>query len=79
MASPILIGLAAVFIAIFTLFYIFDQISHLADSCAANVNVSQLCKQFTGFTQSIIVVVLIIAGFVIIITATAYILLSSSY
>jgi len=75
--SAVVIGLAAVFIAVFTLFYIFDQIQKLADSCAASPGANPLCSQFTGFTQSILIVVLIIAGFVVIITATAYILLSS--
>jgi len=75
--SAVLIGLAAVFIAVFTLFYIFDQIQKLGDSCANGTTTSALCKQFTGFTQSLLIIILIIAGFVIIITATAYILLSS--
>jgi hypothetical protein len=74
--SPVIIGLAAVFVAVFTLFYIFDQIQKLADGCAKNIELNPLCKQFTSFTQSVLIIVLIIAGFVIIITATAYILLS---
>jgi hypothetical protein len=75
--SAVFIGLATVFIAVFALFFIFDQIQKLADSCAADPTFSALCKQFTGFTQSLLIVILIIAGFVIIITATAFILLSS--
>jgi hypothetical protein len=75
--SPVVFGLVTVFVAIFTLFYVFDQIQKVADSCATDVTANALCKQFTGFTQSILIVVLIIAGFVIVITATAYILLSS--
>ena len=75
--SPAIFGMAAVFVAIFTLFFIFDQIQKFADACAASPDSSALCKQFTGFTQSLLIIILIIAGFVIIITATAYILLSS--
>jgi len=75
--SPIVFGLAAVFVAVFTLFYIFDQIQKLSDSCAKDPTVNNLCRQFTGFTKSILIIILIIAGFVIIISATAYILLSS--
>jgi hypothetical protein len=75
--SVVFIGLATVFVAVVTLFYIFDQIQKLADDCAANPTFNILCKQFTGFTQSLLIIILIIAGFVIIITATAFILLSS--
>ena len=75
--SPAMFGLMAVFIAVFTLFFIFDQIQKLGDNCAANPGYNSLCSQFTGFTQSLLIVILIIAGFVIIITSTAYILLSS--
>jgi len=75
--TAVAFGLAAVFIAVFTLFYVFDQIQKLAASCANPDTATALCKQFTGFNESILIVVLIIAGFVIVITATAYILLSS--
>lgn len=74
--SALAIGMAAVFIAVFTLFFIFDQITKFGNECVATSNADTLCKQFTGFTQSILIVILIIAAFMIIISATAYILLS---
>lgn len=74
--SVLSIGMVAVFIAVFTLFFIFDQITKFGNSCVATSNADALCSQFTGFTQSLIIILLIISGFVIIITATAYILLS---
>ena len=74
---PLIIGMAAVFIAVFTLFFIFDQIQKFADSCAKQAVPVGICKEFTGFTESILIIILIIAGFVIVISATAYILLSS--
>jgi len=75
--SPVIFGLGAVFVAVFTLFFIFDQIQKLADNCAKTAVPTGICRQFTGFTQSLLIIILIIAGFVIVISATGYILLTS--
>ncbi len=70
-------GLATVFVAVFTLFFIFDNIDALAAKCRANPKHSSVCGQMTGFTLTMIIVLLIIGGLVITVSATAYILFQS--
>jgi hypothetical protein len=71
-------GLATIFIAVFTLFFIFDRIEIMANKCGQDPNHSPVCKQLTGFSLTMIVVLLIIGGLVIMISATAYIILSAT-
>ena len=71
------IGLASVFIAAFVLLFIFHSIEQLGVQCKADQSYSPLCTQLSGFSMSMLVILLIIGGFVITITATAYILLSA--
>jgi len=73
--SKIWIGLITIFVSIFALFFLFDNIQKLADRCKAG-EILVVCKQLNSFTLSMVVILLIIGGFVITITATAYILLS---
>lgn len=74
--SPVLIGLVVVFVAIFALFYIFDSIGKLAERCKAGETLA-ICQQLTGFTLSMVIILLIIGGFVIVISAVVYIMLSA--
>jgi len=71
------VGLATIFIAAFTLFFIFHSIEQLSLQCEADPSHSPLCAQLGGFSMSMLMVLLIIGGFVITITATAYIMLSA--
>jgi hypothetical protein len=71
------IGLATVFIATFSLLFIFHSLEQFSLQCEANQSSSPLCSQLGGFSLSMLIVLLIIGGFVITITATAYILLSA--
>ncbi|MEM5766345.1 MAG: hypothetical protein QW423_01770 [Candidatus Aenigmatarchaeota archaeon] len=75
--NKIAIGLAVVFIATFMLFYIFDNMNNLAEKCKVEVPKSFVCQQFSGFTFSMLVVLLIISGFLFVILTVSYILLSS--
>jgi hypothetical protein len=75
--KKIAIGLATIFIATFMLFYIFDGINKLAEKCGEEETKSFICQQFSGFTLSMLVVLLIIGGFLFVILTTSYILLSS--
>ena len=75
--KKIALGLSAVFIATFMLFYIFDSINKLAEKCKTEEPKSFVCQQFSGFTLSMLVVLLIIGGFLFVILTTSYILLSS--
>ena len=69
------VGLATIFVSVFTLFFIFNSLGDLAASC--KVENKPVCNQFTGFTQSMIIVLLVISGFVIMATATMYIMFSA--
>ena len=73
----IYIGLASIFIAAFALFFIFNSLEKLSLQCKADPSFSGICSQLTGFSMSMLIVLLVIGGFVITITATAYIMLSA--
>ncbi|MEM5854004.1 MAG: hypothetical protein QXS37_03105 [Candidatus Aenigmatarchaeota archaeon] len=77
LGKKIVLGALAVFVATFMLFYIFDNINKLAEECKTEVLKSPICEQFSGFTLSMLVLLLIISGFIFVILTTAYILLSS--
>jgi len=69
----IFVGLAVVFVAVFVLLYIFDNLYKVKNLCDKNgVNV---CKINT-FHIIILMLLLIAAGLIIVISTTAYILLS---
>jgi D-alanyl-lipoteichoic acid acyltransferase DltB (MBOAT superfamily) len=74
--SKVVIGVATILIAIFTLFWLFDNIQKIADKCKEDISYSPACSQLNSFTLSMLIILLIIGGFVVMITATAYILLS---
>jgi hypothetical protein len=68
------IGLVVVFIAVFALLYIIDSISRLRSTCTVNSSMS-ICKINT-FQLIILMLLLISAGLIIVISITAYILLT---
>jgi len=76
-ASKVIIGLAVVFVSVFMLFYIFDTMSKLSEKCKIPEERTQICDKLTGPTEVMIFILLIISGFIIMITATGYILLTS--
>ena len=69
-------GFATIFIAAFLLFFIFHSLEQLSLQCQADPSFSPICTQLTGFSMSMLIVLLIIGGFVLMISATAYIMLS---
>ena len=73
----IYIGLATIIIAAFALFWVFHSMEQFATNCKENPGFSPVCNKFSGFTASMLIILLIIGGFVVTITATAYIMLSS--
>jgi hypothetical protein len=74
--THVVLGIIAIFVAIFALFYVFDSLQKLAERCKAGENLG-LCKQLSGFTFSMVIILLIIGGFVIVISAVVYIMLSA--
>ncbi|MEM5802200.1 MAG: hypothetical protein QXQ18_02330 [Candidatus Aenigmatarchaeota archaeon] len=71
------IGLITVVIAVFALFYIFFTLNGIVNRCKIDPNSSVLCSQISGFTFPMILILLVIGGFILIISAVGYILLTS--
>jgi len=77
-ATKMLLGILVVFIATFMLFYIFDNLNKLAEKCKTGEINFSVCHKLSGFTLSMLVILLIISGFIFVILVTSYILLSTS-
>jgi len=73
--THIMLGLVTIFISIAALFFVFYNIEILAEKCKTED--TPLCRQLSGFTMSMIIVLLIVGGFVITISATVFIMLSA--
>lgn len=73
--APVYIGLAVVFLSVFMLFFIFDSLEKLATRCETES--MPICNHFTGLTQSMLIVLLIIGSFFMIVATTVYIILST--
>ena len=73
--SNLALGLVTIVVAITALLFVFFKIGELSDSC--KVEPKPICQQLSGFTMSMIIVLLIIGGFVITIAATVFIMLSA--
>jgi len=75
--KKIALSIVTVFMATFMLFYIFDSINKLAENCKTETTKSLICEQLSGFTLSMLVLLLIIGGFSFTIVIVAYLLLAS--
>jgi hypothetical protein len=74
--SHFLIGVIVILFAIFALFYVFNAVNELADRCEAGEEL-KICEQMSGFTLSMLIVLLVIGGFVLVISTVVYIMLSA--
>ena len=72
--KPLIIGMIAVFIATFTLFFIFDSIQKLADRCQTEK--LEICDQLRGPSLTLIIILLLIMGLVFVILVIVYILIT---
>lgn len=70
-------GLGTIFVAAFALFFIFHNIEQLAIECKAGKQPVTFCDKLNGLSVSTLVVLLIIGGFVMALTGTAYVMLST--
>ncbi len=70
-----LIFMIIVFVAAFSLFFIFDSINKLAENCKREIAPSEICKNFSGLTMNMVILLLFISGFIFIIGVSAYIML----
>jgi hypothetical protein len=69
------IGLIVVFISVFTLLYIFDSLSKIADRC--KIENLQICKLLSGFSLAMLFILLLISGFIMSILGVVYIIFSA--
>ncbi|OYT42115.1 MAG: hypothetical protein B6U78_02100 [Candidatus Aenigmarchaeota archaeon ex4484_224] len=74
-----LVFILIVFIASFSLFYIFDSLGKLAEDCKAGKANPEICEKFSGLTFNMIIILLFIAGFIFLIVISAYIMILSSW
>jgi hypothetical protein len=63
------------FFSVFGLFFIFDNLNKIGDQCQKGEINQAVCKSFTGLGMNIIIFLLIIAGFVLVISSTFFILI----
>ena len=63
------------FFSVFGLFFIFDNLNKISEKCQKGEINQAVCKSFTGFGMNIIIFLLIIAGFVLVISSTFFILI----
>ena len=73
--THIMLGLVTIFLAVAAMFYVFYHLEQLAVRCKNED--SAVCKQMSGFTMGMIIVLLMVGGFVITISATVFIMLSA--
>jgi len=76
--SYLFIGLLTIFIATFSIFFIFLNIEKMVQTCKTNPGYSSACKQLNNVSISLITLLLIVGGFVLIISLTSYIILSAT-
>jgi signal transduction protein with GAF and PtsI domain len=63
------------FFSVFGMFFIFDHLNKIAEECQKGGLDVTVCKSFTGFGMNVIMVLLIIAGFVLVISSTFFIMI----
>jgi uncharacterized YccA/Bax inhibitor family protein len=72
----IYLSLVVIFIAAFSLFFVFDSLQKLANECKSGAEY-RICTELSGFGFSMLIILLIIGGFVMTISGVVYILLSA--
>jgi len=69
-----IIALIIVFVAIFTLFYIFDNLQKISSNCQTEK--SDLCDQLNGISIPVLVVLLMVGGLSLIVCVVSYVTLT---
>jgi hypothetical protein len=73
--KTVYIGLVIVFVSVFTLLFIFDSLSKIANRCKTE-NL-EICKLLSGFSLAMLFILLLVSGFVISILGAVYIIFSA--
>lgn len=69
-----IIAFLIVFIAVFTLFYIFDNLQKLGEKCKTET--TEMCEKLKGLSVPVLIVLLMVGGLSLIVCSVAYILLT---
>jgi D-alanyl-lipoteichoic acid acyltransferase DltB (MBOAT superfamily) len=69
-----ILAFVIVFVAVFTLFFIFDHLQKLADKC--RVEKTEVCEKLSGFSVYILIILLMVGGLSLIVCSVAYVLLT---
>jgi hypothetical protein len=70
-----ILAFLVMFFSVFGMFFIFDNLNKIAEQCQKGQINQAVCKSFTGFGMNVIIVLLIIAGFVLVISSTFFIMI----
>ena len=73
------VGLISIFIATFSIIFIFVNVDRIMKNCEIDPTYSHACGKLNGTTTTILMLLLIVGGLVIALSVTAYILLSAKY
>lgn len=63
------------FFSIFGLFFIIDSLNKIAEQCQKGTISKNVCEKFTGFSLNMLLVLLIIGGFILILSITIFIII----
>lgn len=70
-----LLAFLIMFFSLFGLFFIIDSLNKLAEACQQKLVPMTVCKNFTGFGMNVLLVLLIIGGFILILSSTIFIMI----
>jgi len=70
-----ILAFLVMFFSVFGLFFIFDNLNKIAEQCQKGLLSQAICRNFTGFGMNVIMVLLIIAGFILVISSTFFIMI----
>ncbi|MEM5815666.1 MAG: hypothetical protein QXL14_01305 [Candidatus Aenigmatarchaeota archaeon] len=75
MRMTTILAFLIMFFSIFGLFFIVDSLNKIAENCEKNLISPSICNSFTGFGMNIVLVLLIIGGFILILSSTVFIII----
>lgn len=75
----IYVGLLTIFIATFSIIFIFINVERIMSMCDTDPSYSSACGQLNGFTSTVLMLLLTVGGMIITLSVTAYILVSAKY
>jgi len=70
-----ILAFLVMFSSVFGLFFVFDHLNKIAEQCKKDLIQPAICRSFEGFGLNVIIVLLIIAGFILVISSTFFIMI----